>query len=85
MCSLLFEEGIDNMKFIRVKEKVYKEQQEIIIENHKGEFLGEAYFKSDWKVHKQFVFEIEGVFFTSGCLREIADILDELTKKKELV
>jgi len=59
-------------KFIRVENKQ--------VFNHKNDYLGEIEWMGAWKVHKQFVFVIDDLYFTAGCLREIADNLDNMTE-----
>lgn len=66
------------MKFIHFKET----ENEILVYNHKKEYLGYINYKFEWKVHKQFVFNPEEfTFFTFGCLNEISAKLEELNKK----
>jgi hypothetical protein len=59
-------------KFIRIENKQ--------VFNHKNEYLGEIEWMGAWKVHKQYVFAIDDLFFTASCLREIADHLDKVTE-----
>lgn len=77
------------MKFIQFKEKIEDDLFMVYVYNHKGEYLGYIEYKDDWKKHKQHIFVpykdaiSPELFFTEGCLLEIAEKLKELNKRKK--